>query len=248
VAPGAEGRGITFSFGARRYGISEAKIEDTTRRTALIFPGGERVRTAEHLLSAIVGIGIDDADIAPEGEEIPILDGSSLPFAEAFVSRGFRDFDTPYIPSSLASPICVEADGASIAALPSEALRVTYVIDYPETDIGVEMKDVVLTPDAFAAEIAPARTFCTRSEIEALRRAGLGLGGDTDNVLVAGCDGALRAGYRVERECAAHKVIDILGDIALLGFAPRAHYICIRGGHWLHAKLADRLRSGVFTR
>ena len=248
VIPSAEGRGITFSFGAARYDISEAGIEDTTRRTVLVFPGGERVSTAEHLLSAIAGTGIDDADISPEGEEIPILDGSALPFAEKFASAGFLEFDSRYLPRSLISPVCVEANGASLAALPSDSLRVTYVIDYPETDIGTEMKDVTVTPDTFASEIAPARTFCARSEIGRIQKSGLGLGGNADNVLVVGSGGVPGAVYRVERECAAHKVIDILGDIALLGFVPLAHYICIRGGHWLHARLVERMRNGVYQR
>ncbi|MDR1509641.1 MAG: UDP-3-O-acyl-N-acetylglucosamine deacetylase [Synergistaceae bacterium] len=245
VAPNAEGRGLTFSFGTERYGVSEARIEDTKRRTVLIFPGGERVSTAEHLLSAIAGTGIDDADITPEGEEIPILDGSSLPFVEKFASVGFREFDSPYLPHAITTPICVRAGYASVAALPSEALRVTYVIDYPETDIGTEMKDVTVTPDTFAAEIAPARTFCARSEIEHIQKTGLGLGGSIDNVLIVGSDGKPGAGYRVERECAAHKITDILGDIALLGFVPKAHYICIRGGHWLHSRLVDRMRNSI---
>jgi UDP-3-O-[3-hydroxymyristoyl] N-acetylglucosamine deacetylase len=245
VAPNAEGLGITFSFGARRYDISEAKVEDTARCTALIFPGRERVRTAEHLLAAIVGIGIDDADIAPEGEEIPILDGSCLPFVEEFIAGGFREFDSPYYTRSVISPVCVEANGASVAALPSDSLRVTYAVDYPETDIGTEMKDVVLTPDTFVSEIASARTFCTVREIEHLQKSGLGLGGNSGNVLVMGNSGVPSAGYRIERECAAHKIVDILGDIALLGFVPRAHYICIKGGHWLHAKLVNRMRNCV---
>jgi UDP-3-O-[3-hydroxymyristoyl] N-acetylglucosamine deacetylase len=231
----------------KRYDISEARIEDTKRRTVLVFPGGERVSTAEHLLSAIAGTGIDDADIAPEGEEIPILDGSSLPFAEKFASVGFREFDSPYLPHAVTSPVCVKANDASVAVLPSDSLRVTYVIDYPGTDIGTEMKDVTVTPDTFAAEIAPARTFCARSEIENLQKAGLGLGGSIDNVLVVGSDGKSCAGYRVERECAAHKITDILGDIALLGFVPLAHYICIRGGHWLHSRLVDRMRNSIFA-
>ncbi|MDR1137089.1 MAG: UDP-3-O-acyl-N-acetylglucosamine deacetylase [Synergistaceae bacterium] len=245
ISPNAEGCGITFSFGARRYNISEARIEDTTRSTALVFPGRERVRTAEHLLSAIAGTCLDDADIAPEGEEIPILDGSSLPFVEGFASGGFCEFDSLYLSHTVISPVCVKSNEASIAALPSEVLRVTYVIDYPGTDIGTEMKDVVLTPDIFASEIAPARTFCTRPEIEKLQKSGLGLGGNANNVLVVGNSGVPFAGYRVERECAAHKIIDILGDIALLGFVPLAHYICICGGHWLHARLVDRMRNGV---
>jgi UDP-3-O-[3-hydroxymyristoyl] N-acetylglucosamine deacetylase len=245
VSPGSEGDGITFSFGTDRYGISEAKIEDTRRRTVLVFPGGERVSTAEHLLSALAGTCIDDADIAPEGEEMPILDGSSLPFVEKFASAGFHEFNSPYLPRSIISPLCVEANGASLTALPSDALKVTYVIDYPETSIGTEMKDVTMTPGTYVSEIAPARTFCTSSEIDILQKSGLGLGGNADNTLVADNGRAPGTGYRVERECAAHKVIDILGDIALLGYLPLAHYICIRGGHWLHARLVDRIRNGV---
>ena len=244
ISPSIEGEGITFAFGARRYGIAEAQADGSMRSTSLIFPGGERVRTVEHILSAIVGFGLDDVLITPSGEEMPILDGSPLAFAEAINSRGLREFDSEYVTSSLDAPVCVDLKKSQIAALPSDELRITYVIDYPDSPIGTEMIDVTVTRESFMSQIAPARTFCLAREAEAIRASGFGLGGDEDNALIIGDDDP-RGGYRVNRECAAHKAADLLGDMALPGFVTRAHYICVRGGHALHIKLADRIKRSV---
>jgi UDP-3-O-[3-hydroxymyristoyl] N-acetylglucosamine deacetylase len=244
VAPYGEGRGIAFSFGAKEYSVSEAAVDGSMRSTTLVFPGGERVRTTEHLLAAIAGVGLDDVLIAPRGEELPILDGSALPFAEAIISRGFREFESQYRPPSLSSPICLEIGVSFIAALPSDELKVTYVVDYPDYGMGPEIKDIAVTPENFVAEIAPARTFCFAAEAAALRKNGFGLGGDRDNVLIIG-DGGSHGRYRVPSECASHKIADLLGDIALAGSVTRAHYVCVCGGHKLHAKMADRVKRSL---
>jgi UDP-3-O-[3-hydroxymyristoyl] N-acetylglucosamine deacetylase len=123
----------------------------------------------------------------------------------------------------------------------------TYIIDYPGTAIGTEMKDVVLTEETFMSEIAPARTFCLESEVKVLLESGLALGGNTDNALVIGAEGPLGTGYRVENECAAHKITDLLGDMALAGFTANAHYICVRAGHRLHSRLVRRIASSALT-
>jgi UDP-3-O-[3-hydroxymyristoyl] N-acetylglucosamine deacetylase len=247
LLPRRPGDGITFSFGGRVYGIAEADIDGSRRNTSLVFPGGERLATTEHLLSAIAGTGLDDVLIEPEGEELPILDGSARVFADGIVSCGFEEFEAEYAPPALCVPVC-ESEGRSvITAVPSEELRITYVIDYPGTPIGTEMKDSVITPEVFMADLAPARTFCLASEAWALRDAGLGRGGDENCVLVVN-DGEPRgSGYRVECECAAHKAADLLGDLTLAGFVANAHYICVCGGHRLHAKLAGRLRNSAAT-
>jgi UDP-3-O-[3-hydroxymyristoyl] N-acetylglucosamine deacetylase len=243
ISPHEEGHGITFAFGARQYGIAETCADGSMRSTSLIFPGGERVRTVEHILSAIVGLGLDDVLITSDGEEMPIMDGSPLPFAEAINSRGLREFDSEYVARSLDVPVCVDCGESSIVALPSDEIRITYVIDYPGSPIGTEMKSIVVTRENYMSEIAPARTFCLAREALELRKAGFGLGGGEDNVLIIGDDGP--PDYRVSSECAAHKAADLLGDMALAGFVPCAHYICVRGGHALHTKLVDRIKRNI---
>lgn len=242
LSPLQEGRGIVFVFPGGRYAATEAYRDDSPRSTTIVFPGGERIQTVEHLLSAIAGMGLDDVAVLAEGPEIPILDGSARVFAERIREAGFRDRQEIYVEPALSAPICIETDSASICALPAERLRITYVIDYPGTPVGTEMKDIAVDAARYLQEIAPARTFGFVSELEALRAAGLAKGGDLENALIIGPDGPLNSvGYNVDRECAAHKVLDLLGDLALAGDIPRAHYICICGGHRLHAKLTDRI-------
>lgn len=246
VSPLSKGKGIYFGFGGVIYPVRDARTMDVRRSTALMFPGGETVQTVEHLMSAIAGVGLDDVLIEPEGSEMPILDGSSLPYAERIMEIGLEERDEPVKTQALSVPVFLNLDGSTITAAPSSETRLTYIIDYPGTWIGTEMKDVILTPEVYLEEIAPARTFGLQSEVESLRASGLGLGGDFDNVMIIGDDGPLNClGYRVERECAAHKILDLLGDLLTLGVVPRAHYTCICGGHRLHSKLTDRLKRLV---
>jgi UDP-3-O-[3-hydroxymyristoyl] N-acetylglucosamine deacetylase len=247
LSPLRGSEGVCFAYGGNRYSIREARTGDAPRNTTMVFPGGQTLSTVEHLLSAISGLELDDVLIEPDGPELPAMDGSALLFARRMSEIGFIEKDLEYRAPSVSVPVCVNAGKSGIAALPSDELRFTYVIDYPGTSLGTEMKDVVLTRATFLEEIAPARTFALLSEVEALRASGLALGGALDNAIVIGDDGPLNeCGYRVERECAAHKILDLLGDLALCGFIARAHYICVCGGHKLHSKLADRLR-GLFS-
>jgi UDP-3-O-[3-hydroxymyristoyl] N-acetylglucosamine deacetylase len=242
ISPNGRGRGIEFSFGARRYGVAQAKPDGSRRKTSLVFPGGECLSTAEHLLSAIAGVGLDDALITPSGGELPIMDGSPLPFARAMMSLGFDETGGNYEPPALASPLFAENGRSFLAAIPSLVMSVTYVIDYPVSPLGTELKDIDVTPETYMEELAPARTFCLESEISELQRSGFGLGGSAGNVLVIGDS---KPEYRVRAECAAHKAADLLGDLLLAGFVPVARYICLRGGHSLHLKLVDRIKKGL---
>lgn len=247
VSPLPDGGGLRFRFGSNCYGIKEAKLADTRRKTGLAFPDGSCLFTVEHLLASISSLEIDDAEIEVQGGEVPVLDGSALPFVRALLDAGIRERDARITPRALFAPIVVESGRASLTAVPSDVVRVTYVIDYHGTAIGTQLKDIVLTRDSFINEIAPARTFGLSSEVDALHREGLGLGGNLDNVVIIGEDGPLNTvGYRLETECVSHKILDLMGDLTLLGFPVTAHYICICGGHELHAKLVDRLK-GVFA-
>ena len=248
--PLREHRGIRFRFGDGDYSITEARREDAQRNTTIVFPNGRTVATVEHLLSAIVGIGLDDVVVECDAIEMPILDGSALPYAESILRVGIEEKIDARNLSYLATPICVDDGPATLAAIPSDVLRVSYAIDYPGTPIGTEMKDFTLTRETFLEEIAPARTFALLSEVEALRGAGLATGGSLDNALIVGDDGPVgNVALRVEREYAAHKILDLMGDLALLGTLPIAHYICIKGGHRLHYKLVNRIKGvGVSPR
>jgi UDP-3-O-[3-hydroxymyristoyl] N-acetylglucosamine deacetylase len=154
-------------------------------------------------------------------------------------SLGFEETGGNYEPPALESPLFAENGLSSLAALPADTLSVTYVVDYPGSPVGTELKDICVTPETYMKELAPARTFCMKSEISELLRAGLGLGGGAGNVLVIG---DRKPEYRVLSECAAHKAADLLGDLLLVGFVPTARYICLRGGHSLHLKLVDRIK------
>jgi UDP-3-O-[3-hydroxymyristoyl] N-acetylglucosamine deacetylase len=242
ILPLPDDRGIRFSFGGQVYSIAEARHAETRRRTTIAFPGGETLGTVEHLLAALVGMGIDDTLIeAKPGSEIPILDGSALPFARD-IAEVTVEKDEPAYPIDLPVPVCIDGGASSVVALPSGELRVTYVIDYPGT-LGTEMKDVSITPESFLRDVAPARTFGLASEAEALRSAGLAKGASEDNAIIIENIMSHKASYRLDRECAAHKILDLLGDLALAGTTIRAHYICVRGGHDLHSRLVNRLRT-----
>ena len=242
IQPSPSEKGVRFRFGERTYRASEAKRADAQRNTTIVFPGGERLSTVEHLMAALAGMEVHDAIVGVCGSELPALDGSARDYVERFLEAGIVEKDEPYVAPFLPTPICIESGCAALAALPSDVLRVTYVIDYPGTAIGTEMKEAAITPEVFSKEIAPARTFALLSEVEALLGSGLAKGGALENTIVVGEDRLLNEdGYRVEQECAAHKVLDLLGDLALAGDIPRAHYVCICGGHKLHAVLAARL-------
>lgn len=244
ISPLPNGGGVRFRFGDECWGIEEAALSDTRRKTGLAFPNGRCVFTVEHLLGALAGVGVDDAEIEIDGEEVPAVDGSALPFALALIEAGIWEREEPFLERAIFAPVAIDSGRASIVAMPSDVTRMTYVIDYSGTAIGTQIKDVVLTRDSFMNEIAPARTFGLCSEVDDLHRAGLGLGGDLDNVVIIGADGPLNTvGYRLEQECASHKILDLMGDLALIGFPVTAHYICVCGGHDIHAKLVDRLKS-----
>ena len=244
ILPSEDSGGIRFRFGERIYPVSEARRRDSQRNTAIVFPGGEELATVEHLMAALAGMELHDATVAVSGPELPALDGSARDYVEQFMEAGIVEKSEEHAPLVLYTPLCVDWGRATIAALPSDILRVTYVIDYPGTVLGTEMKDAAITPEIFRREIAPARTFALLSEVEALMSSGLAQGGGLENTVVVGEDRLLNdGGYRVEGECAAHKVLDLLGDLALAGEIPRAHYVCIRGGHKLHSILAARIAA-----
>ncbi|MFQ5877513.1 MAG: UDP-3-O-acyl-N-acetylglucosamine deacetylase [Acidobacteriota bacterium] len=219
---------------------SHAFLRSSRYATTLARDGVE-VSTVEHLLSALSGLGVDNARIEIDGPEVPILDGSALPFVRAIRSAGLRRLGTPRRRLSLLRPISVRMGGKEILALPANEFEATYAIDFPHPAIGYQAVTTRITEERYADSIAAARTFCLLSEVEAMRRSGLARGGSLSNALVVGEVGVMNGTLRYRDEFVRHKVLDLIGDLALLGAPLRAHVIVFKGGHELHAALIARI-------
>jgi UDP-3-O-[3-hydroxymyristoyl] N-acetylglucosamine deacetylase len=221
--------------------LQPGQVCETTLCTALQL-GDRRLATVEHLLAALAGTGVTQAEILVEGPELPLLDGSAMPWVELIASVGLRGLDQPVLRPRLTSPCTVHADGALVTAVPAPQLRLGAAIAFAESAIGRQQHDLTLTPELFVREIAPARTFGLRSQVEQLRQAGLIQGGALDNALVCDGDRWLNPPLRFDDEPVRHKILDLLGDLALVGL-PRAQVFAYRGSHRLHTALAAALAA-----
>ncbi len=221
--------------------LEPSQVCETQLCTALRLAGG-RLATVEHLLAALAGCGVSQAEIWVAGEEIPLLDGSALPWVEAIGEAGLRQLG-PRQPSPLPDhPLTLQRDLSFITLLPADRLRLGVAVEYPQPAIGRQLFSLDLTPERFVADIAPARTFGFREQVEQLRAAGLIQGGALDNALVCDGDVWLNPPLRFADEPARHKLLDLLGDLALVGL-PMAQVFAYRGSHGLHTALAAALAA-----
>ncbi|HVK66792.1 MAG TPA: UDP-3-O-acyl-N-acetylglucosamine deacetylase [Polyangium sp.] len=219
-------------------------VTDTTRSTTLANEGAS-VRTPEHLLAALARMGVDDARIEITGPEVPILDGSALPWAEAIARVGLSAAYAPRLETVLEAPIWVPSNGgAFVAAIPAPELRFSCGIVFDAAPIGEQWASLLTSPERFLAEVAPARTFGVLADVEAMQARGLLAGGSLDAAIV--CDGTkwLNGPLRFPDEPARHKLLDFMGDLSLVDPLPRAHYLAFKAGHALHVRLAQRLSEG----
>ena len=216
-----------------------ANVSDTSRCTRLKL-GGFEVQTVEHVLSALAGLGVDDAVVEINGPEVPALDGSAAPFAAAILAAGLRDQSEGVDPITPARPVFVSERGSTLIALPSETLSLTVVLDYPRHAYLGTQAAIFGGMGDYVSQIAPARTYGFLSEIEALRAAGLGLGASFDNAVVLG-ETQYETPLRFPNEPARHKLLDLIGDLALVGRPIWAEIIAVRPGHTLNVRLARLL-------
>lgn len=219
--------------------LDPSLVSDTRLCTALRLEHG-RLATVEHLLSALAGCGVSQAEILVEGEEIPLLDGSALPWVEAIAEAGLRPLGSRSPLRILATPLTVQQGAGFTTALPAPSLRIGAAIEFTQAAIGRQVFSLELTPASYVAEIAPARTFGFREQVEQLRAAGLIQGGALDNALVCDGDRWLNPPLRFADEPVRHKLLDLLGDLALAGL-PQAQVFAYRGSHGLHTALAAAL-------
>jgi len=210
-----------------------------TQMSTELAQGEARVRTVEHLLSALMGQGIDNAKIEVDGPELPLLDGSAQEWVAALQQVGRVSCQVPQKSAiQVTRPICVQEEDAVVAAFPATTTRLSYGIDFPVPAIGQQWYSWEPQQEAYQSAIAPARTFVLAEQVDALRQAGLIKGGSLDNALVCNEEGWLNPPLRFANEPVRHKLLDLVGDLSLLGTLPQAHILAYKASHRLHVRLA----------
>ncbi|MCM0594103.1 MAG: UDP-3-O-acyl-N-acetylglucosamine deacetylase [Gloeotrichia echinulata DEX184] len=207
------------------------------------------VRTVEHLLASLMGMGVDNARIEIDGPEVPLLDGSAKLWTESITAAGLvsQPVTDDEVPLAISEPIWVYQGDAFVCALPAPETRFSYGIDFDLPAIGNQWHswsrgaDLENASASFAAEIAPARTFGLLHQIEHLQQSGLIKGGSLDNALVCGPEGWINPPLRYANEPVRHKILDLVGDLSLLGILPCAHFLGYKASHNLHIQLALRI-------
>jgi UDP-3-O-[3-hydroxymyristoyl] N-acetylglucosamine deacetylase len=243
ILPAASGSGIVF----RRTDLDDFEIEATGRNLARVsyatslMKKGVLISTTEHLLSAFIGTGIDNAIVELDNLELPILDGSARPFVEMIQRAGIRKQRRPRTYLRLRRELELREGNKFIAIYPADTYSVSYTIDFPHRLIGRETLRVELSNGNFLREIASARTFGFLHEADAMRQQGLIRGASTENAIVLTREGLMNPPLRYPDEFVRHKVLDLIGDLALVGKQILGNIVADRAGHAMHTALVSRL-------
>lgn len=242
--PAAPGTGIIFKRsdlpGGPEVPAQSRYITNTLRATTLE-KGEAKVFTVEHVLSALYALQIDNCVIEMDSPEPPVGDGSAKTFCDMVEEAGIETQDEMIPILALDTSAAVYEDNKFITALPYDGLRITFTSINPHPLLGTQMRDVVIDHDSYMKEIAPARTIGFTWELEAMRKMGLGKGGTLENAVVYSETECLSQ-LRFPDELVRHKILDILGDISLVG-PLHAHIIAVLGSHKLNAELSEKLQA-----
>lgn len=245
VHPAESGTGLVFRKAgtASEIKVSPFNVKDGNQAVLLANKDWE-IRTVEHLLCAMAAVGISDAIIETNISEVPILDGSSEPFYNELVAAGLHSFPEEVEPIRLQSAVWVVNGDRYIIALPSDHFEVTYTIDYPHPDLRGKSMNLNIDGSVLAEQIVGARTFGFLRDVEEMRKKGLIQGGSLENAVVLTDDGYLNP-LRYDDECIRHKVLDLVGDLYLLGRPIEAHIIAHRAGHALDVALDKKIQTSI---
>ena len=242
VLPASSGHGVQFKIGEVRI-PARADFVVNTRRSTRLGMDGVQISTVEHLLSALFGLGVDNVLVEVDGPEVPILDGSALPWVEQILDAGIQELNEQAEYAAVSSPEYVDMDGRSCyAAMPANQLSIYCVSEFDHPDLGLQGVLWNGTADSFVRDIAPARTFGFRHEVDALIASGLALGGSLDNALIVEEHG-FSTSLRLPKECASHKLLDMIGDLALIGRRLQASVAAVKPSHQGNVQLAAALRA-----
>ena len=244
ILPAPSNTGIVF----KRTDLEGFEIEAAARNVAHVsyatslMKMGVLLSTTEHLLSALAASGLDNAFVEIDNLEVPILDGSALPFLRLLSQAGLRRQRARRRYAKVSRPVEVEEGAKRIGVYPSEKFHITCRINFTHPLIGEQVMDFNPALGNYEAEIAPARTFGFLEEVEMLRKSGLVRGGSLENAVVMTRDGVMNPeGLRFPDEFCRHKILDLIGDLVLFGHRLVGHVVAERAGHALHAALVNRL-------
>jgi len=243
MLPAASGTGIVF----RRTDLDGFEIEAISRNVARVsyatslMKKGVLISTTEHVLSAIIGVGIDNAIIELDNLELPILDGSAKPFVDMIQKAGIRKQRRPRKYLKIRRELEMREGNKFIGVYPSGSYSVSYSINFPHPLIGKETYEVKLTNGSYVKHIAPARTFGSREDEQAMRNMGLIRGASSENCIVLTREGVENGPLRYPDEFVRHKILDLVGDLALLGKQVLGRIVADRAGHAMHTALVSRI-------
>lgn len=243
IVPASPGSGIVF----RRTDLDDFQIEANGRNVAKVsyatslMKKGVLISTTEHVLSAFVGMGLDNAIVELDNLELPILDGSALPIVEMVQCVGLRRQKRLRQYLRVLKPVEVRDGDKFVGLYPADNFSVTYTINFPHPLINEETIYVDLSRGDYARDIAPARTFGFLHEVEALRNMGLIRGANETNAIVLTTDGVKNGPLRFNNEFVRHKVLDLIGDLSLIGHQVLGRVVADRAGHAMHTALVSRL-------
>jgi UDP-3-O-[3-hydroxymyristoyl] N-acetylglucosamine deacetylase len=243
ILPAPPATGIVF----RRTDLDGFQIEAISRNVARVsyatslMKKGVLISTTEHLLSAFIGLGIDNAIVELDNLELPILDGSALPFIELIQQVGIRKQRRPRKYLKILREVEMREGNKFISVYPADSFSVSYSINFPHPLIGKETLQVELANGSYLRHIAAARTFGSREEEKAMRNMGLIRGASRDNCIVLTRDGIENGPLRFPDEFVRHKVLDLVGDLALLGKPILGRIVADRAGHAMHTALVSRI-------
>ena len=240
LLPAPANKGIVF----RRADLDDFEIPASWKYIARVsyatslMRKGVLISTTEHILSALVGSGIDNVIIEINSLELPILDGSCTPFVELLKNAGRRPQRAPRTHLKILRPVEVNDGPKRIAIFPYDGFHIGSSVDFPHPLVGRQSMEIEITQEGYAREIAPARTFGFLDELPQMKNMGLIRGGSLTNALVFTRNSVMNAdGLRFPDECCRHKILDLIGDLALIGYPLRGRVVAVRAGHAMHTAL-----------
>ena len=245
ISPAAADTGILFRAADGTLIPANADHVVDTNSATTVGAFGVRIRTIEHLMAAAAALGIDNLMVDIDGPEVPAADGSAKPFVDLLRSAGRVNLAAPRRPITIGAPIRVGTESRWIEVLPADSLRISYTLDNNHPIIGLQAGTFAINEEVFCDELAAARTYGFLRDVPTMRQNGLARGGSLDNAIVVGKRSVLNDSLRFPDEFVRHKILDLVGDLFLLGRPLRAHVVGRNAGHALNHQLVAAIQKAL---